>query len=165
MQTLWAPWRMQYILGEDAREEGCIFCRFPDLPPAQHAEKYVLRVEERAFVMLNRYPYTNAHLLVVPRVHVPGITSLDDATLDALTRLLRFSVRCLEERLKPEGFNIGINQGRVAGAGLDTHMHYHIVPRWNGDNSFLPVLGEVRLINQHLDATFAALRPAFGGGG
>jgi ATP adenylyltransferase len=155
---------MQYILGEDVKEDGCIFCRYPGLPEAERRERLVLRVEPEAFVLLNRYPYTNGHLLVVPRVHVPQLTALDDEPLIALTRLLRFSLAQLEGLLRPDGFNIGINQGRVAGAGIDSHLHYHIVPRWNGDHSFLPVLGEIRLINEHLEATWAKLRPGFAEG-
>jgi ATP adenylyltransferase len=155
VKRIWAPWRMSYIKGP--KEDECIFCFDPSLDE----ERYVLRREEFAFVLLNKYPYTNGHLLVVPTRHLSHPKDLDEKAYQALTALLLFSMTALEKVLAPHGMNVGMNLGRVAGAGVDEHMHFHIVPRWEGDNSYMPVLGEVRVISEHLLETYRQLKPAF----
>jgi ATP adenylyltransferase len=155
VKRIWAPWRMSYIKGP--KEDECIFCFDPSLDE----ERYVLRREEFAFVLLNKYPYTNGHLLVVPTRHLSHPKDLDEKAYQALTALLLFSMTALEKVLAPHGMNVGMNLGRVAGAGVDEHMHFHIVPRWEGDNSYMPVLGEVRVISEHLMETYRQLKPAF----
>jgi ATP adenylyltransferase len=146
---------MSYIKGP--KEDECIFC----FDPRRDPERYVLRREEQAFVLMNRYPYTNGHLLVVPTRHVAHPRDLDEQEYRALTALLLFSLNALEKVLAPHGMNVGMNLGRVAGAGVDEHMHFHVVPRWEGDSSYMAVLGEVRVINEHLDETYRQLKPAF----
>ncbi len=146
---------MEYILGP--KEPVCIFC----FDPAQDAERHVLRRETEAFVILNKYPYTNGHLMVVPRAHVSRSAQLTREQSHALTDLLDRTIQALEEKNNPDGMNVGMNLGLVAGAGVEDHLHYHVVPRWNGDTNFMPVIGEVRVINQHLQETYEHLLPAF----
>lgn len=154
---LWAPWRLSYILSD--KPSGCIFCDFPQKGP--DPETLVLHVEEHAFVILNRYPYINGHLMVVPRAHVGHLADLAPEVHAATTELLRVTAGILREAYGPEGMNIGMNLGRVGGAGIDEHVHYHILPRWNGDTNFMSVLGDTRVIGQGLAETWADLRPYF----
>jgi ATP adenylyltransferase len=155
VKRIWAPWRMRYIKGP--KKDECIFCFDPSLDE----ERYVLRREEFAFVLLNKYPYTNGHLLVVPTKHASHPKDLDDREYQALTALLLFSMTALEKVLAPHGMNVGMNLKRAAGAGVDQHLHFHIVPRWDGDHNYVAVLGEVRVINEHLLETYRQLKPAF----
>lgn len=157
MQTLWAPWRMDYILGE--QPPGCIFCRFPAEP--NDRENLVLGRTAHSFVMLNRFPYNNGHLMVIPRRHADDFAALPDDEFDDLQRLLRRSVGVLAGLLRPEGFNVGMNLGRIAGAGIADHLHHHVVPRWGGDTNFMPVLAETKVMVDHLANSFDRLRPAF----
>ncbi len=158
--TLWAPWRMEYILSLKDRS-GCIFCAFPERGPEHFREDLVLLVQPHAFVCLNRYPFAPGHLLIVPRRHVAKLEDLKDEEYDGLMRLLRDSLRVLEGASHPEGMNVGMNLGRAGGAGIADHLHAHVVPRWNGDNSFMPVLANTRIIPEHLEASWKRLRPAF----
>lgn len=162
MKPLWAPWRMEYILGAD-RPEGCIFCDKPAAGPEHHRENLILVTRPRAFVMMNRYPYTNGHLLVAPRTHVPLPTDLEAEDHDALWALVRDAVGALRRSLHPEGLNVGINLGRCAGAGIEPHLHVHVVPRWSGDTNFMPVIGDLRVVPEYLHETYARLLPQFAG--
>ena len=117
--------------------------------------------DPQALAMMNKFPYNNGHLMIAPRAHVGSLTQLDDDQLLAVMRLVRRSLRVLEGVMEPEGFNVGANIGRVAGAGIPDHVHIHVVPRWNGDTNFLPVLSEVKVINEHLDRTWEKLSQAF----
>ena len=117
--------------------------------------------DPQALAMMNKFPYNNGHLMIAPRAHVGSLTQLDDDQLLAVMRLVRRSLRVLEGVMEPEGFNVGANIGRVAGAGIPDHVHVHVVPRWNGDTNFLPVLSEVKVINEHLDRTWEKLSQAF----
>ena len=155
--TIWAPWRIDYILSD--KPDGCIFCEFPDHGPG--LQNYVLHVQERAFVVLNRYPYTNGHLMVVPRAHVSRLGDLDAETMKDTALLLQETERIVREAIGPEGVNIGLNQGRAAGAGIDAHLHWHLVPRWIGDGNYVAVVGETRVINQSLEDAWRLLRPHF----
>ena len=148
MKVLWAPWRMDYILGEN-KPQGCIFCPWPgeDL-----AERLVLMSGRLTRIMMNKYPYINGHLLVSPRRHVPSLDDLSPAELLDLQVKLRQAMGILKETMRPDGFNVGLNLGVVAGAGVEAHIHWHIVPRWNGDTNFMPVLGETKVISQSLEA-------------
>jgi ATP adenylyltransferase len=159
---LWAPWRMTYVSAErdDADDAtSCVFCRLP----AAHddARTYILHRGATCFVVMNLYPYNNGHLMVVPYAHVDAVTALDEPTTTEMIRLLQLSQAVLTDAMRPEGFNVGINQGRAAGAGIADHVHMHVVPRWTGDTNFMPVLGDVRVIPQHLDDTYAMLRGGF----
>jgi ATP adenylyltransferase len=158
MKALWAPWRMNYILSSK-KEERCIFC--PGDCREEDEDRLILFVGRLTMIMMNRYPYNNGHVLLAPVRHVPGIEHLmNEEKLDLMSMVQR-TVEILKKVMKPEGFNIGLNLGRVAGAGVEAHMHFHVVPRWNGDTNFMPVLGEVRVIPEHLTETYRKLHPHF----
>ena len=158
MQTLWAPWRMSYILG-DEKPEGCIFCQACD---GVGFDNLVLGVGETCLAMMNKYPYNNGHVLVAPKRHVPSLIDLDEREQADLMRNVRLATMALKEIMSPDGFNVGLNLGRAAGAGIEEHMHFHVVPRWNGDTNFMTVLGEVRSVPEHIEATYRKLLPFFG---
>jgi ATP adenylyltransferase len=160
METLWAPWRMAYIMAGDPPDGECIFCAFPD-DPARWRDRLILSVNAHCVVMLNKFPYNNGHLMVVPRRHVADPGDLPDDEYHALGAMLRATTATLRRTLRPEGFNLGMNIGRAAGAGIDWHCHWHVVPRWNGDTNFMPVLAEAKVIGEHLLAAYDRLRPAF----
>ena len=158
MKVLWAPWRMDYILS-DEKDEGCIFC--PGEDRGKDEGRLILYVGSLTMVMMNRFPYINGHLLVAPIKHVPGLEQLSqEESLDLLLTVRR-SIDNLKKAMRPEGFNVGLNIGRVAGAGVEEHLHFHIVPRWNGDTNCMTVLGEVRVIPEHIKETYKKLRPYF----
>ena len=146
-EQLWATWRLKYIEGGD-KAPGCIFCDFPAnaKTPEQDRETLILHRGEHAFIILNAYPYANGHLMVVPYRHTDTLENLDDATLSEVMQLTRLGVNLLKTAFKPDGFNLGVNMGKVAGAGIADHLHWHIVPRWSGDTNFMPVLADVRVI-------------------
>ena len=155
MRTLYAPWRMEYIAGP--APTGCLFCRVQEAPPEEDRQNLVVHRTADAVVMLNKYPYNSGHLMVAPRAHVGSLVDLDDDRTLALMRLVRRSLVVLGDVLTPEGFNTGVNQGRVAGAGIPDHVHVHIVPRWNGDTNFMPVLSDTKVMAQALDALYDLL--------
>jgi len=149
---------MNYILS-DQKEEGCIFC--PGEDRSKDGERLILYVGSLTVAMMNRFPYNNGHLLVAPLRHVAQMEDLsDEETLDLL-RIVRESIGILRKVMQPEGFNVGMNLGRIAGAGMEEHMHFHIVPRWSGDTNFMTVLGEVRVIPEHIKETHRKLKPFF----
>lgn len=158
MERLWAPWRSHYVTGAIEVEPGCIFCQ--KLNDTRDAANYVLARTERCFVLLNLYPYNNGHLLVAPKRHVADITELTGAEMQELMDVTAWMVRLERRAMRPHGFNIGVNLGRVAGAGIPGHFHIHIVPRWDGDTSFMPVLGDVKVISEALEDTYAKLKRA-----
>jgi ATP adenylyltransferase len=149
---------MEYITEEP--RPGCLFCRVIQDPADKDAALVVWR-PDGAVVLLNKYPYNPGHVLVAPVAHVGNLEDLDDAQVADLMRALKRTITVLKTTLKPEGFNMGANLGRVAGAGMPDHVHLHVVPRWNGDTNFMPVLGEVKVINEHLTQTAAKLSEAF----
>jgi ATP adenylyltransferase len=159
MRNLFAPWRMEYIEGPP--QSGCLFCRAWEAPSADDRRNLVVHREPQALAMMNKFPYNNGHLMIAPLAHVGSLAQLEDDEMLALMRLVRRSLRVLEGVMQPEGFNVGANIGRVAGAGIPDHVHVHLVPRWNGDTNFLPVLSEVKVINEHLDRTWEKLSEAF----
>jgi ATP adenylyltransferase len=158
MKVLWAPWRMHYV--KNARKPAaCIFCLGTTL--RHDAARLVLHRSSHGFVIMNRYPYNSGHLLIAPYAHVKDLESLPaDCALD-LIRLTNLSIRVLRDTIGPEGFNVGLNLGRVSGAGIEAHVHLHIVPRWNGDSNFMSLLAETRVIPEHLRTTYAKLHKAF----
>ena len=158
MERLWAPWRMEYITEEP--RPGCLFCRVIEDPNDRDAALVVWRPAQ-AVVLLNKYPYNPGHVMVAPHAHVGGLEDLDDAQTADLVRALKRTITVLRTTLKAEGFNVGANAGRVAGAGIPDHVHFHVVPRWSGDTNFMPVLGEVKVVNEHLTQTAAKLSEAF----
>lgn len=157
MKPLWAPWRMKYILS--GKEPACIFC--PGEDRSRDAERLILFVGERSLAMMNRFPYNNGHLLVAPLRHVSGLDLLDESELQDLLVMVRKSVEVLKRAMNPEGFNVGLNLGRVAGAGVEEHLHFHVVPRWSGDTNFMTILDDVRVIPEHLQRTYEKLSADF----
>ncbi len=158
MKRLWAPWRMEYIGGE--QRPGCLFCRVIEHPDDKDAELVVWR-PEGALVIMNKFPYNPGHTIVAPVSHVPGLENLDDDQTTLLMRALRRTIDVLRSTMKPEGFNVGANIGPAAGAGIPGHVHLHVVPRWNGDTNFMPVIDDVKVVNEALEKTAAKLREAF----
>ena len=157
MQTLWAPWRMEYIKQE--KPQGCIFCLYP--AEANDPDNLVLGRSAHAFAMLNKFPYNSGHLMVIPRRHVSDLAALPEEEFADLQRLLRGAVGILQSVYQPEGLNVGMNLGRIAGAGIDQHLHWHAVPRWGGDTNFMPVIGETKVMVEHLMGSYERLRPKF----
>jgi ATP adenylyltransferase len=156
MDVLWAPWRMAYIGA--AKQEGCIFCQAGEGDPR---DRLLLGTSRACVVMLNRYPYASAHLMVAPRRHTASLAELPATEHADLAETLRRAVGTLADVFAPEGFNLGMNLGACAGAGVKDHLHWHVVPRWTGDTNFMPMLAEVRVMPEHLLATYDRLRPAF----
>lgn len=157
MERIWAPWRRGYVIGK-RRPSGCLFCRARRAPPKKDSLNFVLRRSPAAFLILNRYPYTNGHLMVVPNRHVSSLEQLKDRERLDLLRLLDQALALLRQALHPHGFNIGINLGRIGGAGIPGHAHLHVVPRWAGDTNFMPVLTGSKVISDSLEATYRQLR-------
>lgn len=157
MKNLWAPWRMQYILGKKPTQ--CIFCTMPG--EGRDRDNLILYRSENTYVIMNRFPYNNGHLMVVPYVHVPDLEGLEPGLMGEMMELTRYSVECVTRAFSPDGFNIGINLGSVAGAGIEEHLHIHIVPRWAGDVSFMTVFDEIRVIPEHVLDTYDKLHPVF----
>jgi len=158
MQRLWAPWRMSYLRGEHTEMNGCIFCEKLTCPDTQ---EHILHRGKLCYVTLNRFPYTNGHLLVVPYTHTGLLEALDDATLLELMQLVRYSIQVVRQAYNPDGFNIGVNEGCAAGAGVPEHVHLHIVPRWGGDANYMTTVGGTRIIPDALDNTYAVFKPLF----
>ncbi len=157
MHVLWAPWRMAYIEGPKP-DQGCIFCAALQGDPR---ERLLLGATAGSLVMLNRFPYQNGHLMVAPRRHAASLADLPDAEHAELATTLRRALATLEDALHPQGFNLGMNVGTCAGAGVADHLHWHIVPRWSGDTNFMPVVADTKVMPQHLLDTYDRLRPAF----
>ena len=159
-QRIWAPWRLTYV--KDAskdKESECIFCAA--LEAGDDDANLIVHRGERCFVILNKFPYTNGHLMVAPYEHVATIQDLDAETTGELMSLAQRGMNALETGYSPHGYNVGFNQGRVAGAGVEHHIHLHVVPRWGGDTNFMPVLGDTRVMNQTLEDSFKTVREAF----
>lgn len=156
-EQLWAPWRLKYV--ENAgKTDGCIFVDLPAEGEENDAKNLIVYRGSHAFLILNAFPYSNGHLMVVPFQHTATLDTLSDAEMLDIMRLTRLAVRMLKTAFNPDGFNLGVNMGRVAGAGIADHLHWHIVPRWNGDTNFMPVLADVRVIPESLEAVYARLR-------
>ena len=150
---------MEYVGGQ--KEPGCLFCRVREAGPSDDRGNLVVWRGADALVMLNKFPYIAGHVMVAPRAHVSSLEDLDDAAGLALFDAVRRSLRALRTAMNPEGFNVGANLGKVAGAGIPDHAHVHVLPRWNGDTSFMPVLAEVSVVNEHLERTWEKLAAAF----
>jgi ATP adenylyltransferase len=156
-QRLWAPWRLEYIKGPKSDE--CIFC--VKTAGGDDRANYIVTRGEHCFVMLNAYPYNNGHVMVAPYEHVPTIEDLDDDALLDLMHLSQRSLQAIREAYSPDGFNLGVNQGAVAGAGVADHVHLHVVPRWGADTNFMPVIGSTRVLPQSLDDSWETLSKLF----
>lgn len=158
MERLWAPWRMQYIGGPS--KPGCLFERVLEDPEDEDA-KLVLWRPPGAVVLLNKFPYNPGHTMVAPRAHKGTLEELDDAESTDVMRALRRTIAVLRSVMNPHGFNVGVNIGREAGAGIPEHVHFHIVPRWNGDTNFMAVVDDVKIVNEALLQTAEKLKPVF----
>jgi ATP adenylyltransferase len=156
-KPLWAPWRLDYIKSAD-QQEGCFLC---DAPSMDEEEALLVRLGERAFVVLNKFPYASGHLLVAPRRHVGGFGELEDAEALEIHRLAEHGLAALESVYGAQGFNLGWNLGLIAGAGVPDHVHLHVVPRWRGDTNFMPVLADVKVLPEHLLETRRKLAEAW----
>ena len=154
MEQLWAPWRIEYILKD--KSEECVLCQKP--AEVQDEANYILYRGERNFVMLNAWPYNPGHLMVAPYRHVGGVEGLSDEELWEHGKIVRECLRVLRTILEPAGFNLGINTGKVAGAGIEGHIHTHIVPRWEGDTNFVPVISNTSVLPEALSATYQRLK-------
>ncbi|MCC6848942.1 MAG: HIT domain-containing protein [Deltaproteobacteria bacterium] len=153
MERLWAPWRMQYLA--DAPPPGCFFCAAAE---SDEARLLVVARAPHAVTMLNKFPYGHGHLLVAPRAHVAAPEDLAAPAYDGLMRAVRRAALALRAAFAPDGMNVGMNLGRAAGAGVADHCHWHLLPRWNGDTNFMPVIGDVKVMSEHLEATLARIR-------
>jgi ATP adenylyltransferase len=159
MERLWTPWRLAYVTNAGAEQNGCIFC---DALARVDDEPLIVHRAERTFVILNKYPYNNGHLMVVPHRHVGRLADLDAAELLEFATLAQLAERALGEAYAAHGFNMGLNLGKPAGAGVLDHVHLHVVPRWHGDTNFMSVVGETRVLPEELPATADHLRGVFG---
>ncbi len=163
MENLWSTWRSQYIesfIKKPEEQEGCIFCRAASESP-EDQDSLVIRKSTSTLTIMNLYPYNNGHLMVVPYRHLSRITDLTPEEKAEIMDEIDLAVQALTLIAKPDGFNIGANIGKVSGAGIADHIHYHIVPRWNGDTNFMPVLGQVKVISQDLMHTKVRLLEAY----
>ena len=157
MDRLWAPWRLEYVVSADSAG-GCVFC---DALAGDDEKRLVVHRGERAFVLLNRFPYTSGHFMVAPVRHGGDLGALEAGEIVELHRLAADGMAALGRLYSPDGFNLGWNLGRVAGAGIVDHVHLHVVPRWSGDTNFMPVLADVRVLPEHLRATRERLAAAW----
>ncbi|HEC78299.1 MAG TPA: HIT domain-containing protein [candidate division WOR-3 bacterium] len=155
MKNLWAPWRIEYIHNPG---KGCFFC--DGLKSKDYKEALIVEKGESAFTIMNRYPYNSGHLMVAPIRHIGKLELLDDAEVLELHRLLTRAMRAIKRVMKPQGFNIGINQGEVAGAGVVGHIHIHLVPRWQGDTNFMPVLADTKVVIEALVKNYDNIKQA-----
>ena len=158
-RIIWAPWRIKYIRESTGgtSKEGCIFCILPS--ENRDEENLILYRGKYAFIILNRFPYNTGHLMIVPYRHVSSLEGLEYCELQEISILVKHTLKALRKAMKPEGFNVGVNIGRAAGAGIEGHVHVHIVPRWNGDANFMTVTGGVRVIPQSLHDTYREVKP------
>jgi ATP adenylyltransferase len=157
MKRLWAAWRMKYITNAE-KETGCIFCSA--LAKTDDSQNLVILRRERAFVILNKYPYTSGHLMVAPFAHQPSLELLDPVSRAEMMELISQCITALRQAYDPQGFNVGANIGQAAGAGVPGHVHIHIVPRWNGDTNFMSTVGEVRVLPESLEDTYRRISQA-----
>lgn len=156
METLWSPWRIKYIL--DPKPQGCVFCRAFAADPAQDREYLIIHRGTYCGVIMNLYPYNNGHLMVIPYLHTASFETLPAEALTEAMLLSNACLKALRRAMNPDGFNIGINMGKAAGAGIDEHVHMHIVPRWVGDTNFMTALSGIRCIPESLQQTFDKIR-------
>lgn len=158
MDHIWSPWRMKYIRQHDA-DDDCVFC--DAVEKLDGVENLIIQRADLAFVILNRYPYTSGHVMVVPYAHIGSMDELDEKCLMEIMMLIRQSIQAINTVYKPEGYNVGANLGAVAGAGIANHLHFHVVPRWGGDTNFMTSVGGARVLPEDLCDTFQHLKDAW----
>ncbi len=154
MERLWSPWRSMYIdsMKEKKDDESCVFCNAVE-EESDNTDSLVVFRRNNIFIVLNLYPYNNGHLMVVPNRHISDLSEITTEEFAEITSQITLATEALKKLYSPHGFNIGANIGKAAGAGIDTHIHFHIVPRWNGDTNFMPVIGEAKIISHELIET------------
>lgn len=153
MKQIWAPWRIEFI--KEKKRRGCVFCTLPK--QKKDRPNLIVHRGESAFVILNKYPYNNGHLMVVPRQHTADLKKLDDKTVLETHRLVTLSIEALKKTMGAQGFNLGLNFSRAAGAGIEDHLHTHVVPRWVGDTNFMPILSDSKVMIEYLHETYDRL--------
>ncbi len=158
MERLYAPWRIEYILGKE-KEPGCVFCN--RIASDEDDKNLIVHRAKGAFTIMNKFPYSNGHLLVCPFRHVADVCDLDEQENSLLLQEVVRAIKVLRDVMKPTGLNVGINLGEDAGAGIEEHLHYHVVPRWRGDTNVMPVLADVKVIPEHFLSTSRKLRDGF----
>ncbi|MGC9325803.1 MAG: HIT family protein [Desulfomonilia bacterium] len=151
MNTIWAPWRMEYIT--KPKENSCIFCSAP-----ADGDHLILKRDTRCFSIMNRFPYTTGHCMVAPYRHIGDLHKLENEELYDILDMVRDIVSAIQISMNPQGFNIGCNIGTVAGAGIAEHIHFHVVPRWSGDTNFMPVISDVHVISEHIEKTLLKIK-------
>lgn len=159
MKQLWAPWRMEFLTDAKDQKLGCVFCTLPQ--EDDDRKNLILNRGEKVFVIMNKYPYNNGHVMVVPKLHVARMDQLPDEDLAEMALTVKRAVKAIESAYKPEGFNLGMNLGASAGAGIKDHLHMHVVPRWIGDTNFMPVLSDTKSMPQHLATSYDQLYEHF----
>ena len=159
MKKLWAPWRFEYLAGVDDSDQECIFCTRPK--ESNDKKNLIVYRSEFSFIILNKYPYNSGHLMIVPYEHKSDLASFSDDILLDMQHSLQKAITVIKNVMHPHGMNIGINIGRAAGAGIDQHLHYHMVPRWNGDTNFMPVITETKVVSESLEKTWKKLKKEF----
>ncbi len=157
MEQIWAPWRIEYI--EMEKPEGCILCDKPE--ENNDVLNYILYRGDKNFIIMNRYPYNPGHLMIVPYRHIANLEELSDEELHEHYQIVSRSLKVLRQVFNPGGFNIGVNMGRAAGAGIEEHVHTHIVPRWHGDTNFMPVVADTKVVSEALAGTYGKLKDKF----
>ncbi|WP_246051274.1 HIT family protein [Balnearium lithotrophicum] len=158
LEIIWAPWRLSYVSRVGKEDNGCFICKAAKEYPERAKENLVLYRGERALVILNKFPYNTGHLMVCPVRHTGDFTSLLTEEVVEINDLLKRALKALKRAYNPDGFNIGLNLGKASGGSVDTHIHYHVVPRWIGDTNFLPVVSGVKVIPQSLEETYETLK-------
>jgi ATP adenylyltransferase len=153
MNNIWSPWRAEYILGP--KQDGCLFCNAP-----KETDSLLIKKSALSYAIMNRFPYTTGHCMVAPYRHIGDINDLNDEEGADIFRLIKELSTAIKKSMEPEGFNIGINMGAAAGAGIADHIHMHIVPRWNGDTNFMPVLSDIHLVSEHIEKTLSKIKGA-----
>lgn len=159
MKKIWAPWRGEYIKGDKKKNGNCVFCELTNCEV--NKDSLILYKSQHSFVLMNKYPYNNGHIMVIPKKHTDALEELNEAEYSDLSFLLRSSVKIIKETFQPNACNLGMNLGKEAGAGIFEHLHYHIVPRWNGDTNFMPIFAEVKIISEHLEYSYNKLIVGF----
>lgn len=155
MEKIWAPWRKAYIRPKKKRRSGCLFCRL--LASSNDRAHYIIKRTSKSFSILNIFPYNNGHMMILPKRHVDSLAKLTNREKLDLLDLCDSMVNALKRALKPQGFNLGVNMGKAAGAGIPKHFHLHIVPRWSGDTNFMPIVGDTKIISESLESVYDQL--------
>ena len=159
MENLWAPWRLEYIAGDAEKIEGCIFCEV--VKQNNDKKNHIVYRGKYCYVILNKFPYNNGHIMIVPYHHTGDWLELKDEIQAECYQLINKTIRILRKVFKPNAINLGMNMGKAAGAGIDEHIHYHLLPRWEGDTNFMPVIAGTKVISESLDSAYRKLSAAF----